>query len=297
MIIQSLSIVIPAKCPNNCYFCVSHMNQLNQSLQPHKDDGIWKEIELRMNFARDNDCNTLVLTSYGETLNNLFYIEKILEINKSLQKPFRWIEVQTSGVFKDNINNRTKTLNDADMFNYSPCNNISTISLSVVDIFNDLNNIRIMRIPKLETGYHLELICENIKLIFEKNLRLSINLTYLLNNKYPDEIFRRLKELNVDQVTFRELYSEKNSKQSNWIEKNKIDDRSLNNILTYIKDNGKPLEKLPFGATRYSIDGISTVLDNDCMNQNVNSESLRYLILRPNGKLYSRWDDEGSLIF
>jgi hypothetical protein len=27
------------------------------------------------------------------------------------------------------------------------------------------------------------------------------------------------------------------------------------------------------------------------------SDTLKYIILRENGKLYARWDDEGSLIF
>ena len=44
--------------------------------------------------------------------------------------------------------------------------------------------------------------------------------------------------------------------------------------------------------------GISTVLDDDCMSKNnTNDGVIRYLILREDGKLYSQWDDKGSLIF
>lgn len=41
---------------------------------------------------------------------------------------------------------------------------------------------------------------------------------------------------------------------------------------------------------------MSTVLDEDCMSEEA-KESVKYLILRPNCKLYSKWDDKGSLVF
>jgi len=47
---------------------------------------------------------------------------------------------------------------------------------------------------------------------------------------------------------------------------------------------------------KYSVDGMSTVLDEDCMNTEA-KEELKYVILRPNCKLYSKWDDTASLIF
>ena len=65
----------------------------------------------------------------------------------------------------------------------------------------------------------------------------------------------------------------------------------------YIKEFGKPLNRLSFGSMRYSIDSISTVIDFDCMNKNGKKENLKYLILRRNCRLYSEWDDPASLIF
>jgi hypothetical protein len=41
---------------------------------------------------------------------------------------------------------------------------------------------------------------------------------------------------------------------------------------------------------------MSVVLDNDCMAKGSNDD-FKYLIIRPNGKLYSSWDDPASLIF
>lgn len=39
------------------------------------------------------------------------------------------------------------------------------------------------------------------------------------------------------------------------------------------------------------------VIDEDCMAQEENKNAVKYLILRPNGHLYSKWDSKASLIF
>ena len=129
------------------------------------------------------------------------------------------------------------------------------------------------------------------------NVRLSVNLTNIYKRKHPDVIFKRLKELKVDQVTFRILYTnEVDSKQDKWINTHKLNNDGVRNISLYVRGNGRKLEQLPFGAMKYSVDGISTVIDEDCMSTEVKTV-MKYLILRENGKLYSKWDDIGSLIF
>ncbi|KKK87832.1 hypothetical protein LCGC14_2749290 [marine sediment metagenome] len=129
------------------------------------------------------------------------------------------------------------------------------------------------------------------------NIRLSINLTDLYDDKSPKEIFDRLNELNVDQVTFRRLFkSGKNTKQDKWIDEHDMVKEEFDELPYYIKENGRQLERLPFGAMKYSIHGMSVVVDDDCMSTEV-KDVMKYLILRENGKLYSKWDDTGSLIF
>jgi hypothetical protein len=111
----------------------------------------------------------------------------------------------------------------------------------------------------------------------------------------PNVIFDKLKAVGADQVTFRRLYtSGKGVPQDKWIDEHEY--LSYNLLSTYIEKNGRPLERLPFGAMRYSIRGMSTVVDDDCMSTEV-KDSVKYLILRPNCKLYTKWDDEGSLLF
>ena len=64
-----------------------------------------------------------------------------------------------------------------------------------------------------------------------------------------------------------------------------------------IKHKGSKSYVLPFGASVYIYKDMSIVIDDDCMAQHAEKDIVKYLILRPNGKLYSRWDTPGSLIF
>lgn len=286
MEVQSLSIVIPAKCPNRCPFCVSHMNKENKKFKrPVEDISYWMNVRKRMEFARDNGTNTLMLTSTGEPLENIDAIIDVLDMNRKLSNPFKWIELQTSGV----------GLLDAIEKNYNWFEEFSTISLSVVDIFDSINNANIMVMPtehKISISY---VVAKLKKLGF--NVRLSINLTELYDNVSVIKIFNELIDLNIDQVTFRKLYkSGGETKQDKWIDEHAVDSITLDRIALYIKEHGHELERLPFGAMKYSVEGISTVVDDDCMAKEMKNV-LKYMIIREDGKLYTKWDDKGSLIF
>lgn len=71
----------------------------------------------------------------------------------------------------------------------------------------------------------------------------------------------------------------------------------IEEINSFIKTYGTVLGKLPYGATKYSYNDMSIVLDDDCMGKRNDNDAYKYLILRPNCKLYSSWDDKASLIF
>jgi len=286
MEVQSLSIVVPAKCPNRCPFCVSHMNKENKKFKyPEKHIQYWLNVRKRMGFARDNGTNTLMLTSTGEPLENVDSIIEILDMNRKLSNPFKWVELQTSGVgLLEAIKNNEEWFND-----------FSTISISVVDIFHGMNNADIMVMPK-GREINVDFV---IKVLKEKgfNVRLSINLTDIYNDVYVKKIFNTLVEMEVDQVTFRKLYkSGEDTKQDKWIDEHTVDSEMFNIIVKYIEKHGNKLERLPFGAMKYSVFGISTVVDDDCMAKEM-KDILKYMIIREDGKLYTKWDDKGSLIF
>lgn len=293
MKIQSLSIVVPAKkCINDCKFCVAKMENTAYADQLDSNkpffDLYQKEYLKRLSFARDNGCNTIMLTGDAEPQQNRDFLERFGTMNSMLEQPFRWIEMQTTGTLLDEGYLRF-------LRNHV---GVSTISISLSSFDNDKN----VEITGMKVPVDIEHLCHEIKR-YDFNLRLSLNLTSAFNpeNKESDELFsniiKKCKSLGADQVTFRNMYtSGTNSPQDIWLGENFIGKGVIKDFMKCIKEQGTPLAILEFGATKYDVEGMSIVLDEDSMSQEL-KDGYKYLILRPDCKLYSRWETKASLIF
>ncbi len=106
MRIQSLSVSVPSKnCINDCAFCVSkmHGDKYPNMMDENKPfyDLYQKDYLQRLEFARDNGCNTIILTGNCEPQQNRPFLERFGTINNMLEKPFRKIEIQTTGTLLD----------------------------------------------------------------------------------------------------------------------------------------------------------------------------------------------------
>jgi len=292
--IQSLSVVVPnKKCINNCRFCVSRMHE-----SPYKNmmdenlpffDLYQRDYIKRLEFARDNGCNTVMLTGNSEPQQNRSFLQAFGTMNNNLSKPFRWIEMQTTGVLLDESYLRF-------LRNHV---GVSTISVSLSAFDDDINAEYNGTLPQLKVN--LRKLCALIKK-YDFNLRLSVNMTDYFTGRSPEEILTYARqELLADQVTFRVLYTSTDdvnaqTPQDKWILEHGASPETLDAIKKYVTEKGRALEILEFGAVKYSVMGMSTVIDDDCMST-VPKESLKYVILQPNCKLYSKWDDPASLIF
>lgn len=289
MKMQSLSIVVPAKkCMNDCKFCVAktevdeydnfiNINNLYFNLY-------YKQYKERMEYARDNGCNSVILTGNCEPQQNKQFLALFGIMNQSLEKPFRNIELQTTGAMID----------DDYLYWLRHHVGITTISLSVSSFDIDVNNLIISPPKPIDLLYLVSRIKK-----YQFTLRLSINLNkYLYIGEDMDLLFNVLKEKYLaDQLTFRVLYDGGTDKEEDiWVRENKMSERYINKLNKYIKNNGKFLETLEFGAKRYAVNGMSTVLDEDCMSTD-GKDILKYAILRPDCRLYTKWDDKGSLLF
>ncbi len=294
MIIQTMSIVVPTKsrCVNDCKFCVSktHTNDYEDRFQnKESSEYIFYKSDLRRRFdyAKLHNVDTIILTGTGEALQNIPFLLMVDAILKEMDNPFPRIELQTSGVMLTDVN-----------LNILRLMGVSTISLSISDVFDDKSNLDIMGVhTKLQ--FNLSDICEKIK-SFGFNLRLSLNMTSVYNHiKTPITFFNKFTELGANQITFREMYySDNDTDEDKWIKDHLVVPSLLNTIKYYIQEHGKPQYILPFGAIVYSIHEMSTVVDEDCMDVKSKVDGiLKYLILREDGKLYTSWDDKGSLIF
>ena len=292
MKIQTLSVVVPTSgCVNNCVFCVSktHSNPYINMFKETKNSNriqYKNSLKRRLQYASLHGVDTIILTGIGEVLQNMEFLYMLNDVLTEMNHPFPRIELQTSGVL----------LND-DHIQFLKDINVNTISISISNLFDNDRNLELMKVsPQLR--FTIENICELIHKS-DLNIRLSLNLTSDYNNVSPEKYFSKSKTLGATHVTFRKLYSSANATpEDQWVNENKLSDAEIEKIYHYIKSNGKPLYVLPFGYTAYSVKGISTVLDDNCMDVSKNADDiLKYLILRENGKLFTQWDDEGSLIF
>ena len=295
MTIQSLSIDVPAGCPNNCEFCVAKMHREDYVNQIEKNlrfrDLYTRDYRDRLAFARDNNCNSLMFTGNGEALMNRPFMEKVAMMNEALDKPFRILELQTSGV----------TLDEETLRWLRNTIRVSTISLSLSSVYSDAMNREYNRTPE-SLMVNIENLCAEIKR-YDFNLRLSLNMTDAYNEEFLSEasirrLFERCSKLEADQLTFRKLYtSGLGTPQDKWIEQHAVNSGFWLYLKDYVKAFGRKLEKLPYGAYRYAVNNISTVIDEDCMSTGAGKDEIKYLILRPNSKLYTLWDEKGSILY
>jgi hypothetical protein len=271
-----------------------YVDQIEKNIQFR--DLYEKDYLRRLQFARDNGCNTVILTGEGEPLCNRDFLKDFSHWNSSISSPFKWVEIQTSGV----------TLDSESLRFLRNTVGVSTISLSLSDMMSDTCNQEMNGTPdKLRVS--IQSLCGSIK-TYDFNLRLSLNMTDVYEKKYFKEwkfkdIFDHMFEymvdsLGADQVTFRKLYvsGDRELEQNKWIAEHAASESFMNDIRSGVEHHGRVLEVLPFGAIRYSVRGISVVVDDDCMSKEV-KPVMKYLVLRPNCKLYTKWDDTGSLLF
>jgi sulfatase maturation enzyme AslB (radical SAM superfamily) len=229
-----------------------------------------------------------MLTGTSEPQQNREFLRMFGTMNRNsslVQNPFRVIEMQTTGIMLD----------DAYLYFLRHHVGVSTISLSLSSFDNDQNKENNGTPERWKVD--LKYLCSRIN-ISRFNLRISINLTNSFDSWEVRDIFNYCKEeLNANQVTFRVLYeSGLDTVVDNWISKNRAKDDLIEKIQQYVVCNGKALEKLEFGMIKYSVNEMGVVIDSDCMSKELKG-NYKYLILREDCKLYSKWDDKGSLIF
>lgn len=297
MNIQSLSICVPAqRCINDCKFCCSKMHGGDYEdlyTNPMTYESYVANMKKRMQYARDNGCNTIMLTGNNEPQQNKEFLKTFAFVNKSLTNPFINIEMQTSGAFID----RELLLFLRDTVG------VTTVAISVACINDVNNNIEMIQCKdKSLSVFYLSNLVKELNM----NLRLCLNMNdnmysqNLTTNDKVEEIIKLVKLMKADQLTVRALWSnEPNTDQYKWIQKNVTADTMycIECFKQKVKHEGRYLDTLEYGADRYDFRDLSVVIDEDSMSQDINKQSVKYLILRPNGKLYSKWDSKASLIF
>ncbi len=271
--IGSLQITVPAGCMNDCGFCVYRQHATKFKTEWKSDHERWcKEVEKRLRYAADR-VEAVMITSHGEPTLNMTYIEDIMGILKRATPWLAHVEIQTSGVglTEENLD-----------FLYEL--GVRVISLSLPALEKD-KILDIMRVP---AKYNYDPI-KLSELIPSKGftLRLSIAMTNWFDEYTLDDILNQLESIwTPDQVSFKKLIGADEVASKNY-------DRLAQEFRS--RDYTR-LELLPLGVWKYEAHGIGVVWNDDCMVSG-EQEAPRYLILQPDGKLYTRWDTRASVVF
>ena len=292
MNIQSFSIVVPNKeCMNKCPFCVSRM--VNSNIYPNLisiDHSTYdynvREYLKRMKYVADSGCKTLMLTGTSEPQQNKQFLNTFALLHEILGKPFTNIEMQTTGVLLDKRPDYLRFLK-----NFV---GVNTVAVSLSSIFKEINSDLI--------GNYVDVkeLCRMLK-DYGFNVRICCNLTKCFDNDESDPQFLLgflKKDFYADQVTFRKMYVDSYyTEQGKWLERNKIDERYVKRLAKYLMQFPVACQTVYGTDIRY-IGGMSVIFDDDCMGKSPKKDNtVKYLILRPNCKLYSSWDDPASLVF
>jgi len=294
MNIQSFSVVVPNKaCANKCPFCVSRMvksdvypNKMDVN-DPHYDINV-KEYLKRMKYVANLGCNTIMLTGTSEPQQNKQFLATFALLHQQLGSPFTNIEMQTTGLFLTGNRDYLRFLR-----NFV---GVNTIALSVNALSDDVNN-EILGHGLKDKNIKLLELCELLK-EYDFNVRMCYNLNDTFNTAYAlHNIMQHAKDCHANQVTLRKLYaSDETTPQGKWIAEHKLES-IYSNVLSEKLAQCFVIGHTPYGAPMRNCDGICIVYDDDCMGKKPTSDVLKYLILRPNCKLYSSWDTPASLIF
>lgn len=279
MKIQSLSICTPySTCKLDCPFCISRMYP-SHDLYPYcniDDEYNKKQFLDRMQYVKDCGCNDMIITGTGEPTepNNMKFVRFVLE-----QNLFKKVDIQTNGT---NINE--VLLSDLAWWG------VKTISLSLRSLKEyqicEKQELDVKKICQeiVETGFNLRLSLNISDLMFEKEKQLSLNHIIECAQKYgASEV--TLRKLYYDTLSARAIHN----KQEQWVIKHALPHDWFIAIMDKIKMYGTKIQILPFGSAIYNVEGINFVIDEDCMAQQA-KDKIKYAILRPNAKLYARWD-------
>ncbi|GHU95394.1 hypothetical protein FACS1894208_08130 [Clostridia bacterium] len=295
MKIQSVSVVVPGNngssaCINDCGPCVSRMHCERDSsyypdrlsLYPEIYDRTIKDYVRRLDFCRDNGANSLMITGQVEPQQNMSFLKDLSFILQRVQTPFRNVEMQTTGVGLDV--EKLRFLRDAV--------GVNTLAVSLFSLDDEED-----RWARRGAVRNIAKLCK-MAVGEDFNLRLCMNMTKELTQTYtPEALFAACAELGANQVTLRKLWSaDDDSPQTHWVKEFGATDADMLPHVTYLRDCAV-LRTLEYGWTVRRVGAMSVVYDSDSMAKDGAKDDFKYLVVRPNGKLYSSWDDPASLIF
>lgn len=293
---NNLTICIDAKCGKNCPYCISEM-----TWNPKPNHDLFcKNINKALTTAKMFNVNSVLLTSKGETLNDLIMVNYCLDKFKDFP-----LEIQTNGILLRKPTFPTK-FNDGPNINYPLITGLYENHLNTIAISIDKPSDLIL----FEDVFHLI-----------NRLGMLIRLTVVVTSMWTEEMstirpvfFRMLQKNRISQITFRKATkptlflrgeqetnsTNKETETRNWIDKNygKKEKNFIDSIknLPELKNKNNIVRELPFGIV-YTIADIALTIIDYCIQEHHKTDDIRSLIYHHDGHMYTSWDKPASKLF
>lgn len=272
---ENLTISVPNEpgevCNKNCPYCISKMTGYVKNDFPRMIRKVNKVKRQAMNAS----VNSVLFTGKGEPLYGESF--EYLMILASYFKDEFPLELQTNGIL---LNEENIDILDKEGFD------VIAISMDSPKMMEDMK--------------------ESIRLIKDKNMvvRLTFNITRLLEEFTFDDLFSYCKENKVNQMTLREIispeFSVKNEKVKEWIDHNagpKVFEPFQDDALKAIRKFGVFRRRTNFGVDIFDLDGVSFSTSEYCIQESAKSDYIRSLVFLEDSHLYTSWGSPASILF
>lgn len=293
----SLTVNLMSSCNAKCPFCISKLTHdyVDNATRFWRNEILLEKLPKALAYARYHGVDTVLITSSGEPTLRTVAVETVCAEVSRAGIPI--IELQTNGAL------------------FQP----GTQFVSFLDRLSELGvNTIAVSVSSMDAAKNAEIMGRDydwkasVRSIVRRNFMCRVSLNLIKGEvpigpkskleKWLMSMVSDLRESGVHQFTLRDLgipaVSKKDSikieRVRNWIEFNKLPSTTSSDLVDLVRRNGTKLRPLPHGGFVYDIGGLSTVV-TDCMTD-TQEDSVRSLILQPDGGLYHSWNYKGSRI-
>jgi organic radical activating enzyme len=271
---QNLSISMPNYgCEKNCPYCISKMTgylKANETL-------FIRNIKTAKNLAIASQVTSVSITGKGEPMLSIGFVGFVLDEFRDFPT-----ELQTNGM---------AILKSQDILKVLAEYNLNVLAISIDNIADIAKYKDVIRKAK-----KLGMLT-----------RFTVNLSDRFEGKSFQDIFNECYVVGIDQMSIRELsiptdanMEEESVRAQKWI-KDHVKDEYVAKVKfdmeKALKEKGRFLMQLPYGAQLYDYKGISITWFDYCVQDSNHGDDIRSLIYQEDGHLYLCWNSEASRIF